>query len=272
MTIAESPIAQAFEKLAALYPDTFYTFNADASDDIIGRDIEVRWFAWKDTERRIIMGKETANDLKEIVVELTRRIIQREKDDLDCEQSTERKRIMTDMIAHLGSNANRDQFIERVKQLQKDVEAQEEPTGQKLLDRLREAVDDAMMKMYWEIQRDALKAADRLKGPTTLVGIREQLDKEGFLAPGVIPKERNQKMEKTTDEAVKAERTQSILRETLTVIDAAERAAEMIGCELTIQTLEYKDYGTKVEFTIRKTVVPTDDKYKDSFGPAISSE
>ena len=182
---------------------------------------------------------------------------------------------MTDFMARLGGDTDRDQFIERVKQLQKERETQEEPTGQKLLDKLRKAVDDAMMKMYWDMQRDALKAADRLKGPTTLVGIREQFDREGFLASGIASKERNQAMDidQTTGLRAKAgQRTQSILRETLTVIDAAERAAELIGCELTIQTLEYKDYGTTVAFTIRKTVVPTDDKYKDSFGPAISDE
>ena len=183
---------------------------------------------------------------------------------------------MTDMIAHLGGDANRDQFIERVKQLQKEREDQEGLTDQRLLDKLRQAVDDALMKMYWELQQDYSRSVEqkgsfKLEG---LQGLREQLDREGLLASGLL-KERNQKVQTTTLDAAKkerAERTQSILRETLTVIDAAERAAELIGCELTIQTLEYKDYGTTVAFTIRKTVVPTDDKYKDSFGPAIAEE
>ena len=190
---------------------------------------------------------------------------------------------MTDIIAHLGGDANRDQFIERVKQLQKDVEAQEEPTGQKLLDKLRKAVDDAMMKMYWDMQRDALEATDRLKNPIKAVGLESIIEKGGYkdlprmgFCDGYRDLAKKEEAVQTTtlevDKKARAERTQSILRETLTVIDAAERAAELIGCELTIQTLEYRDYGTTVAFTIRKTVVPTDDKYKDSFGPAIAEE
>ena len=190
---------------------------------------------------------------------------------------------MTEFMARLGGDADRDQFIERVKELQKERDAQEEPTGQKLLDKLRKAVDDAMMKIYWDIQRDALKAADRLKGPIKAVGLESIIEKGrykdlprmGFCDGYRDLAKREEAVQTTTHEAgknVRAERTQSILRETLTVIDAAERAAELIGCELTIQTLEYKDYGTTVAFTIRKIVVPTDDKYKDSFGPAISED
>jgi len=176
---------------------------------------------------------------------------------------------MTDMMARLGGDANLEQFIERAKKLKEDAEAQEEPTGQKLLDKLRKAVDDAMMKIYWDIQRDYLKAMDRKKGPTKLIGLRETFDREGFVTSGLTPKERNQAMGDIVErQDVGKVRTQSILRETLTVLDATERAAEMIGCEVVVQVLEYKDYGTRVELTIRKTVTPTDDKYKDSFGAA----
>jgi len=203
-------------------------------------------------------------------------------------------------IARLTDEANRTRFMDRVKQLRKDFGLPTEVTGQELLDRLRKDVDAAMMKIYWDIQEDYKNSFTAVKGSVKAAGLREKLDREGFLTSGITPKEEGlsgvigkdkyknlprmdtmdalrdmtKREEKAMGDLVErpanTERTQSILRETLTVVDAAEQAAGLIGCELTIQTLEYKNYGMKVEFTIRKTVSPTDDKYRDAFGTAQS--